>query len=76
MLLAPPLALPAQVQEAAACYERVLALNPPHPTYTQTLCNVGVLHKARGELADAIRCYEAALAAAPGFAIVQACSGC
>ncbi len=48
---------------------RCLAGSPLAPC--QAHCNLGVLLRERGQLAEAVAAYEAALAAAPNFAIVR-----
>lgn len=41
------------------------------PSYAEAHCNLGVICRDAGQLEEAVACYEAALAAAPSFAIVQ-----
>ena len=46
-----------QVEEASAAYKEAVRLSP---RFAEAHCNLGVLHKGAGRLAEAIACYEAA----------------
>lgn len=63
-----PPARPLQFDRALDLYRKAVALQPG---YAQAHCNIGVIHKERGDLQAAISSYEAALAAAPSFQIVR-----
>lgn len=52
----------------AQAYSTAVALQP---RYCQAHCNMGVIYKERGDLETAVAAYEAALAAAPNYGIVQ-----
>ena len=55
--------------EALTMYRRAVELEP---RYAEAWCNMGVIFKGQGRLADAISAYEAALGAAPNQEVIQA----
>ena len=55
----------------AVCAGTLAAAAGPVVTALSVRCSAGVIHRDAGRLEAAVACYEAALAAAPNFAIVQ-----
>ncbi len=58
-----------QAEAAAGYYRKAIACQP---WYAEAHCNLGVLHKHGGRMAEAVACYESALRAAPNNPLVQA----
>ena len=54
-----------KLTEAAACYERTLALKPDYPDAHN---NLGTVLRDQGKLTEAVACFERALALKPDYA--------